>query len=132
MDMTRQTQHIHDIRNGSFLLIGLTNGPIEFKQVVPFLAEQRTFKGSILGGRYSVQLMLEFAARHQIKPAIVEFPFVSRSNKCQKKMSHHHLCTRNRPWKDSKRRPRSAKRISCVTVLCLSRTRVMDGGKNYG
>ncbi|ORZ00644.1 chaperonin 10-like protein [Syncephalastrum racemosum] len=62
-------------RNGSFFLIGLPNGPIEIKQIIPFLQSQRVFKGSILGGRYMVELMLEFAARHQIKPAIVNFPF---------------------------------------------------------
>ncbi|KAI8148600.1 chaperonin 10-like protein [Fennellomyces sp. T-0311] len=61
-------------RNGSFFLIGIPEKPIQISNILPFLQSQKVFKGAILGGRYIVDLMLEFAARHGIKPAIVEYP----------------------------------------------------------
>lgn len=64
-------------RNGSFFLIGIPNGPIQINGVMPFLQNQRVFKGAILGGRHAVELMLEFAQRHSVKPAIKEYPLVT-------------------------------------------------------
>lgn len=66
-------------RNGSFYLLGIPEGPVKIEKILPFLQSQRSFKGSILGGRYILELMLEFAARHQIKAAIKEFPMVCYS-----------------------------------------------------
>ncbi|KAI8370061.1 chaperonin 10-like protein [Choanephora cucurbitarum] len=62
-------------KNGSLAFMSVTSDPITFKDVNSFLVDQKTFKGSIVGGRYIIDLMLEFAARHQIKPQIEEYPF---------------------------------------------------------
>ena len=64
--------------NGAFYLIGLPQGPVEIKNIIGFLQSQKTFKASMLSGRYTVDLMLEFAARHGIKPAIVKYPLVKK------------------------------------------------------
>ncbi|KAG2216051.1 hypothetical protein INT45_001563 [Circinella minor] len=64
-------------RNGAFYLIGLPEGPVEIKNIIGFLQSQKTFKASMLSGRYTVDLMLEFAARHGIKPAIVKYPLTT-------------------------------------------------------
>ncbi|KAJ8663740.1 hypothetical protein O0I10_000013 [Lichtheimia ornata] len=61
-------------RNGSFFLIGIPSGPIQIKEIFPFLQSEKIFRGSILGGRYIVELMLEFASRHNIKAAIEDYP----------------------------------------------------------
>ncbi|KAG1469987.1 hypothetical protein G6F56_002939 [Rhizopus delemar] len=61
--------------NGTFILIGLVNGSIEFKNPIEFIAGQKSFRGSLVGGRYVIQQMLEFAERHQIKPTIEEYDF---------------------------------------------------------
>ncbi|KAL1932562.1 hypothetical protein VTP01DRAFT_8240 [Rhizomucor pusillus] len=44
---------------------------------MPFLQNQRVFKGAILSGRHAVELMLEFAQRHSVKPAIKEYPLTT-------------------------------------------------------
>lgn len=62
-------------RNGEFILMGIPDSSIEFKNPMEILAGQKTFKGSVVGGRYSIQLMLEFAGRHNIKPQIEEYEF---------------------------------------------------------
>ncbi|KAI8083972.1 uncharacterized protein B0P05DRAFT_578471 [Gilbertella persicaria] len=62
-------------KNGAFYLMSVIDNPITIKEVNGFLVNQKTFKGSIVGGRYVISLMLEFAARHQIKPQIQEYPF---------------------------------------------------------
>ncbi|KAI9331772.1 chaperonin 10-like protein [Pilaira anomala] len=36
--------------------------------------DQKSIKGSHVGGRYAIELMLEFAKRHNIKPTIEEYP----------------------------------------------------------
>ena len=59
-------------------MIGLPEGPVEIKNIMGFLQSQKTFKASMLSGRYIVDLMLEFSARHSIKPAIVRYPLVSK------------------------------------------------------
>ncbi|KAI9499710.1 hypothetical protein BDB00DRAFT_752919 [Zychaea mexicana] len=61
-------------RNGSFFLIGIPENPIKISNILGFLQSQRVFKGAILGGRYMVDLMLEFASRHNIKPAVTDYP----------------------------------------------------------
>lgn len=67
-------------RNGSFFLIGFPSGPIQIKETLPFLQSERVFRGSILGGRYIVELMLEFASRHNIKAAVEDYPMVNQKD----------------------------------------------------
>ncbi|CAO3656801.1 unnamed protein product [Mucor hiemalis] len=62
-------------RNGQFYLIGLPDSSVEIKNPTGLLVDQKAFKGSIVGGRYVVELMLEFAQRHNIKPKIEEYSF---------------------------------------------------------
>lgn len=70
----------YDYRNGSFFLIGIPSGPIQIREIFPFLQSEKVFRGSILGGRYIVELMLDFASRHNIKAAIEEYPMVITTN----------------------------------------------------
>lgn len=60
--------------NGNFRLVGIPPGEIKFKNVLPFLLDQKNFTGAILGGRKVNQLMLDFAARHNIRAQIEEYP----------------------------------------------------------
>jgi uncharacterized zinc-type alcohol dehydrogenase-like protein len=62
-------------RNGTFNLIGFPGKPIEIKNVPGFITEQKKLRGSIVGGRHIVELMLEFAERHDIKPMIEEYTY---------------------------------------------------------
>ncbi|KAI9481368.1 MAG: chaperonin 10-like protein [Benjaminiella poitrasii] len=62
-------------RNGAFYLIGLPDAPITFKNSMNFLVNQNVFKGSIIGGRYVIDLMLEFAQRHNIRTMTEEYSF---------------------------------------------------------
>ncbi|KAG1401708.1 hypothetical protein G6F60_006205 [Rhizopus arrhizus] len=62
-------------RNGQFILLGLPDSSVEFKNPMEILGGQKSFKGSIVGGRYAIELMLEFAGRHNIKPQIEEYDF---------------------------------------------------------
>lgn len=62
-------------RNGQFILLGLPDSSVEFKNPLEILGGQKSFKGSIVGGRYAIELMLEFAGRHNIKPQIEEYDF---------------------------------------------------------
>ncbi|KAI8057479.1 chaperonin 10-like protein [Thamnidium elegans] len=61
-------------RNGTFYLIGVPGSSIEIKNPAAILTDQKSIKGSIVGGRYVIELMLEFAQRHHIKPKIEEYP----------------------------------------------------------
>lgn len=61
-------------RNGTLYMIGLPDKPIEIKDTVGLLAEQKAIRGSIVGGRNSIELMLEFAQRHNIKAQLEEYP----------------------------------------------------------
>ncbi|CAO3606698.1 unnamed protein product [Mucor fragilis] len=61
-------------RNGYFYLIGLPDAPVTIQKTLPFLQNQLSLRASVVGGRYSISLMLEFAKRHNIKPMIEEYP----------------------------------------------------------
>ncbi|KAI8145310.1 chaperonin 10-like protein [Fennellomyces sp. T-0311] len=61
--------------NGNFRLVGIPPGEIKFNKILPFLLDQKNFTGAILGGRKINTLMLQFAARHNIRAQIEEFPF---------------------------------------------------------
>ncbi|CDS08739.1 hypothetical protein LRAMOSA10100 [Lichtheimia ramosa] len=60
--------------NGNFRLVGIPPNEIKFGKILPFLLDQKNFTGAILGGRKINTLMLEFAARHNIRPQIEELP----------------------------------------------------------
>lgn len=62
-------------RNGNFTLIGIPNDPVSVKDPLYFLQSQLDLKGTVIGGRYAIELMLEFAARHDIKAQLQEYPF---------------------------------------------------------
>lgn len=71
------TNRAHDQkRNGNFRLVGIPPNEIKFGKILPFLLDQKNFTGAILGGRKINTLMLEFAARHNIRPQIEELPMV--------------------------------------------------------
>ncbi|CAO3589017.1 unnamed protein product [Absidia cylindrospora] len=59
---------------GQFLLIGLPSKSVEV-DAFPFIGNELGMRGSLVGGRRAVRLMLEFAARHNIKPQVEEYPF---------------------------------------------------------
>ncbi|KAI7871768.1 chaperonin 10-like protein [Spinellus fusiger] len=61
--------------NGKFMLIGSPSGHVEIKNPLRVIFEQLAFVGAIQAGRLLTQQTLEFAARHNIKPMIEEFPF---------------------------------------------------------
>jgi uncharacterized zinc-type alcohol dehydrogenase-like protein len=61
-------------KNGALYMIGLPDSAIEIKNPVGLLVEQKSLRGSIVGGRYSIELMLEFAQRHNIKTLLEEYP----------------------------------------------------------
>ncbi|KAF7721726.1 hypothetical protein EC973_004262 [Apophysomyces ossiformis] len=63
--------------NGNIYLIGVPHNPIQIKNIFPLLQEQIGIRGTMVGGRATIQLMLEFAARHDIKPAIEEYPLTA-------------------------------------------------------
>jgi D-arabinose 1-dehydrogenase-like Zn-dependent alcohol dehydrogenase len=46
----------------------------------PFIGYELGMRGSLVGGRQAVRLMLEFAARHGIKPQVEVYPFVSSTH----------------------------------------------------
>ncbi|CAO3595697.1 unnamed protein product [Absidia cylindrospora] len=59
---------------GQFLLIGVPTKSMEVN-AFPFIGYELGMRGSLVGGRRAVRLMLEFAARHNIKPQVEEYPF---------------------------------------------------------
>ncbi|KAI7868486.1 chaperonin 10-like protein [Spinellus fusiger] len=61
--------------NGKFMLIGVPDAAVEIKHTLRVIFEQLAFVGTFQAGRLLTQQMLEFAARHNIKPMIEEFPF---------------------------------------------------------
>lgn len=61
-------------RNGTFYLIGVPDSSIEIKNTGALLTDQKAIRGSLVGGRYVMELMLVFAQRHHIKPKIEEYP----------------------------------------------------------
>ncbi|KAI8065244.1 hypothetical protein BC940DRAFT_259227 [Gongronella butleri] len=58
---------------GQFLIVGVPTKPIEVNGRA-FIGNELGMRGSLVGGRETVRKMLEFAARHNIKPAIEELP----------------------------------------------------------
>jgi D-arabinose 1-dehydrogenase-like Zn-dependent alcohol dehydrogenase len=62
--------------NGTFILVGVTEKPLTFHGG-PFLGHQLKFAGSLVASRHVSNKMLQFAARHNIKPQIEEYPMVS-------------------------------------------------------
>lgn len=61
-------------RNGYFYLVGIPDAPVTVHKPLPFLQNQLSLRTSIMGGRYAMSLMLEFAKRHNIKSMIEEYP----------------------------------------------------------
>ncbi|KAI8081743.1 chaperonin 10-like protein [Halteromyces radiatus] len=59
---------------GQFLLIGVPSKSVEVS-AFPFIGYELGMRGSLVGGRRAVRLMLEFAARHGIKPQVEEYPY---------------------------------------------------------
>ncbi|SAM09019.1 hypothetical protein [Absidia glauca] len=59
---------------GQFLLIGVPSKSMEVN-AFPFIGYELGMRGSLVGGRQAVRLMLEFAARHGIKPQVEVYPF---------------------------------------------------------
>jgi len=59
---------------GRLHLVGATLDPLDL-QVFPLLMGQRSISGSPVGSPGTIARMLEFAARHQIKPVIERFHF---------------------------------------------------------
>ncbi|KAI9258763.1 hypothetical protein BDA99DRAFT_514076 [Phascolomyces articulosus] len=66
------------VPNGEFRLVGIPPSDIKFGPALPFLLDQKKFTGAILGGRKINTLLLQFAARHNIRPQIEEFPMTVR------------------------------------------------------
>lgn len=62
--------------NGVLVMVGLPEKPMQF-QSLPLVIRQLRLTGSLVAGRYDNMKMLDFAARHQIKPKIEEYPMVS-------------------------------------------------------
>jgi uncharacterized zinc-type alcohol dehydrogenase-like protein len=62
-------------RNGNFTLIGIPSEPLTVKNPLAFIQSQLDIKGSVIGGRLAIELMLEFASRHNIKAQLEEYPF---------------------------------------------------------
>lgn len=62
-------------RSGNFTLVGIPSDAVTVKNPLGFITSQLQVKGSFIGGRHAIELMLEFAARHNIKPQIEEYPF---------------------------------------------------------
>ena len=61
--------------NATLVLMGLPDSSIEIKQPLNIIAGQKALRGGMVGGRYVVELMLEFAQRHNVKPQIEEYSF---------------------------------------------------------
>jgi len=59
---------------GRLHLVGVTLAPLEL-QVFPLLMSQRSISGSLVGSPATIAKMLDFAARHNIKPVIERFHF---------------------------------------------------------
>ncbi|KAI9289250.1 hypothetical protein BC943DRAFT_313933 [Umbelopsis sp. AD052] len=62
--------------NGTFILVGVTEKPMTFNAGI-FLGYQLKFAGSLVASRNVSNLMLKFAARHNIKPQIEEYPMTA-------------------------------------------------------
>jgi uncharacterized zinc-type alcohol dehydrogenase-like protein len=62
-------------RNATFYMVGIPEGPITLQNPTHLLVNQNSFKGGIVGGRYPIELMLEFAQRHNIKAKIEEYSY---------------------------------------------------------
>lgn len=60
--------------NGRLHIVGATLEPLDIG-VFPLIMGQRSVSGSPVGSPATIAQMLEFAARHQIKPIIETFPF---------------------------------------------------------
>ncbi|KAI8081612.1 chaperonin 10-like protein [Halteromyces radiatus] len=60
---------------GKFLVIGVPSKPIEIKNLFGVIQNSWSLAGNLVGGRDTLREMLKFAARHQIKPKIEEYPF---------------------------------------------------------
>jgi alcohol dehydrogenase (NADP+) len=59
--------------SGKLVLVGIPEEQIKF---FPFalIKGQRSFEGSLIGGRNQVREMLEFAAKHNVRPMIQKLP----------------------------------------------------------
>jgi len=62
--------------NGTFILVGVTEKPLTLHGG-PFLGHQLKFAGSLVASRHVSNKMLQFAARHNIKPQIEEYPMTA-------------------------------------------------------
>ncbi|KAI9321573.1 hypothetical protein BX666DRAFT_1903689 [Dichotomocladium elegans] len=59
---------------GNLCMVGIPPNEIKFQKVLPFLLDEKKVTGRILGGRQINERMLDFAARHNIRPQIEEYP----------------------------------------------------------
>lgn len=62
--------------NGVMVMVGLPEKPMQLHSL-PLVTRQLRLTGSLVAGRHDNMKMLDFAARHQIKPKIEEYPMVS-------------------------------------------------------
>ncbi|KAJ2962010.1 hypothetical protein NQZ79_g2737 [Umbelopsis isabellina] len=62
--------------NGTFVLVGVTEKPMTFNGGA-FIGDQLKFAGSLVASRHVSNKMLQFAARHNIKPQIEEYPMTA-------------------------------------------------------
>ena len=60
--------------NGRLHFVGATLDPLDI-HVSPMIAGQRSMSASLVGSPAGISTMLEFAARHQIKPVVEHFQF---------------------------------------------------------
>lgn len=60
-------------------MVGVTEKPMTFNGGA-FIGDQLKFAGSLVASRHVSNKMLQFAARHNIKPQIEEYPMVSGVN----------------------------------------------------
>jgi uncharacterized zinc-type alcohol dehydrogenase-like protein len=62
--------------NGVLVMVGLPEKPLQVHGL-PVVSRQLKIAGSLVASRYDNIKMLDFAARHQIKPKIEEYEMVS-------------------------------------------------------
>ncbi|KAJ2962059.1 hypothetical protein NQZ79_g2741 [Umbelopsis isabellina] len=62
--------------NGVMVMVGLPEKPMQLHSL-PLVTRQLRLTGSLVAGRHDNMKMLDFAARHQIKPKIEEYPMTA-------------------------------------------------------
>jgi alcohol/geraniol dehydrogenase (NADP+) len=63
--------------------VGVPEKPLSF-QGGPLILQQLRMAGSLVASRHQTGKMLEFAARHNIRPKIEEYPLVSEKKRIER------------------------------------------------